>query len=124
MDKLLIVGAGGAVGAVLRYLLTMLPLRGAFPAATWMTNILGALAIGFVVGLALGEISPGPGMVLFLKTGVCGGFTTFSTFSLETLELLEKGRLALGLGYAVSSLCLCVAGVWLGRWLAIQLFGA
>ena len=123
MDKILLVGAGGALGAVLRYLLSFLPVRGELPAATLLTNVLGALAIGLVVGLTLGENSPGDRAVLFFKTGVCGGFTTFSTFSLETLTLLEKGRLGLGLGYAGASLALCLLGVWLGRWLALRLAG-
>lgn len=124
MDKILLVGAGGALGAVLRYLLSFLPARGDLPAATLLTNVLGALAIGLVMGLSLREDGPPERAVLFFKTGVCGGFTTFSTFSLETLTLLEKGRFGLGLGYAGASLILCVVGVWLGRWLALRLLGA
>ena len=120
MTKLLLVGAGGALGAMLRYLISLMPFKGAFPAATLVTNVLGAVVIGFVVGLTLGENAPDPKAVLFLKTGVCGGFTTFSTFSLETLQLLEGDWAALGMAYAVLSLCLCVLGVWLGRWLAMR----
>ena len=124
MEKILLVGAGGAIGAVLRYLISLIPFRGDWPAATLLTNVLGALVIGVVVGLTLGEHGPSEGAVLFLKAGVCGGFTTFSTFSLETLTLLERGRLLPGLGYAGASLVLCVAGVWLGRWLALRAMGA
>jgi CrcB protein len=124
MTKLLLVGAGGALGAVLRYLISLIPVKGAFPTATLVTNVLGAAAIGFVVGLTLGENSLDPRGVLFLKTGVCGGFTTFSTFSLETMNLLEGGKVGLGLIYGGLSLCLSVAGVWFGRWLALKLFGA
>ncbi|MEE0706671.1 MAG: CrcB family protein, partial [Adlercreutzia sp.] len=62
-------------------------------------------------------------MVLFLKTGVCGGFTTFSTFSLETLQLFEHGAWALGGVYAAASLACCVAGVLLGRCAALRLLG-
>ena len=124
MEKLLLVGAGGAIGAVLRYLISLIPFRGDWPAATLLTNVLGALAIGTVMGLTLRPDGPSDGAVLFFKTGVCGGFTTFSTFSLETLTLLEGGRTALGLGYAGASLVLCVAGVWLGRWFSLRLTGA
>ena len=106
MEKILLVGAGGAIGAVLRYLISLIPFRGDWPAATLLTNVLGALVIGVVVGLTLREHGPSEGAVLFLKAGVCGGFTTFSTFSLETLTLLERGRLLPGLGYAGASLVL------------------
>ena len=87
----LMVAAGGALGAAGRYGISLLPWRGEFPLLTLCTNFLGALAIGFVVGLA-GPRRLSPGWTLFWKTGVCGGFTTFSTFSLESFTLLERGK--------------------------------
>ena len=78
-----------------------------------MTNLLGALLIGFIVGLTK---RGGPeGWTLFWKTGVCGGFTTFSTFSLEAVRLFEAGRGGLGAAYVVCSVGLCLAGVALGQ---------
>lgn len=81
---------------------------------------MGALLIGFVAGAAA-EHAVSPNMELFWKTGVCGGFTTFSTFSMETLHLLEGGRMAAGLLYAGLSVVLCVAGVYVGNLLAHML---
>ena len=112
----LAVGAGGALGAVCRYGMSLLPVlqRGAFPLPTLLTNLLGAILIGLIAGLAgQGRISPG--WTLFWKAGVCGGFTTFSTFSLESLTLLEKGRWLLGGGYMALSVIFCLAGVALGQ---------
>ena len=114
MMNMLLVGAGGALGAAGRYGLSLVPLRGDFPLATLCTNFLGALLIGFIVGLA-GAGRLGSGGTLFWKTGVCGGFTTFSTFSLESLTLLEKGKWLLGGGYMLLSVGLCLVGVALGR---------
>ena len=110
----LIVGAGGALGAVGRYGLSLLPWQGEFPLLTLATNLLGAVLIGLIAGLA-GQGRLAPGWTLFWKTGVCGGFTTFSTFSLESLSLLEKGRWLLGGSYMVLSVALCLLGVALGQ---------
>lgn len=74
----------------------------------------GAVVIG-AVAQAAGQLPMSKSAVLFLKTGLCGGFTTFSTFSLETVELLEQGRWAAGGGYILASVGLCLAGVLLGR---------
>ena len=79
---------------------------------TLLTNLGGALLIGLVVGMS-GRLSQN-GM-LFWKSGVCGGFTTFSTFSLEALRLFEGGKALLGTAYAVSSVLLCLLGVFLGE---------
>ena len=117
----LMVAAGVALGAAGRYGISLLPWRGEFPLLTLCTNFLGALAIGFVVGLA-GQRRLSPGWTLFWKTGVCGGFTTFSTFSLESLVLLEDGRPVLFGGYVLLSVTLCLAGVWLGKHLIHTLF--
>lgn len=114
MDKFLWVGLGGALGAIFRYGISLIPLKNHFPILTLITNILGAFIIGMVVGLFTKErISPS--INLFLKTRVCGGFTTFSTFSLETLTLLEDGFYALAVVYAMISVIGCIIGVYLGR---------
>lgn len=119
MGNLLLVGAGGALGAMGRYGLSLLPWQGELPLLTLTTNLLGAILIGLIAGLAgQGRISPG--WTLFWKAGVCGGFTTFSTFSLESLTLLEKGRWLLGGGYMALSVIFCLAGVALGQRLGQQ----
>ena len=96
MMGLLCVGAGGALGAMGRYGLGLIPLGGELPLMTLLINFLGSVAIGAIVEtseLAAGALSREA--VLFLKVGLCGGFTTFSTFSLETLELIEGGQYAI-----------------------------
>ena len=108
MIAALCVGAGGFLGAIARYLLGLIPYQGDFP--------LSAFIIGVVFEVA--NIRPGmlsDNAVLFLKTGLCGGFTTFSTFSLETLSLLERGKYAIGSAYALGSLVVCVLGVMAGK---------
>lgn len=112
--NILIVALGGGIGAALRYGISLLPISGAFPGATLLTNFLGAFVIGLIAAQT-GKLSPGG--VLFLKTGVCGGFTTFSTFSLETVLLLQNGRYGLGALYIVLSLGGCLAGAAVGLWL-------
>ena len=114
MSAFLAVGLGGAFGAMGRYGISLLPLKSAFPWLTLLTNVLGALVIGFVVGVTA-DNTASPNTVLFWKTGVCGGFTTFSTFSLETLRLFEGGQTASVLLYAGASLMLCIAGVYAGE---------
>ena len=114
------VGAGGFVGAVLRYLMGLIPFlhKGSLPYHTLLINVLGAILIGMIVKTADSTELLSPAAVLFLKVGVCGGFTTFSTFSLESLDLLQSGRPAAFAVYALASVALCVAGVLGGKWLA------
>ena len=109
------VALGGALGAAGRYALSLIPVRTEFPFITLITNILGAMAIGFIAGLLGTRDDLSPNVALFWKTGVCGGFTTFSTFSLEAWQLLEKGNYLLSALYALLSVVCCVAGVWIGR---------
>lgn len=116
MQSMLLVGLGGALGAMMRYAISLLPLRSSFPWTTLVINFLGAFFIGFLVGMVdHNEASISKGWMLFLKTGVCGGFTTFSTFSLEAMELLQQKAYVQGCLYIVTSVGLCLLGVWMGK---------
>lgn len=119
----LLVGIGGGLGAVGRYALghALSPVSASFPFATLLINFIGAVVIGLITELSQRLIPLPPSLFLFLTTGICGGFTTFSTFSLETIHLFEKGRLWTGLGYTAASVVLCAAGVLAGKGL-IRLF--
>lgn len=120
MLNCLAVGAGGFLGAVLRYLCSLLPLGrdGGFPVGTLLVNVLGAFAIGLIAAAAARHAALSPRMILFLKTGICGGFTTFSTFALETSGLLQAGRLPVAAAYVVLSVLLSVGAVVLVQALA------
>ena len=97
-----------------RYGISLIPYKGTFPVLTLCTNLLGAVLIGVITGLASRGRVPPEGS-LFWKTGVCGGFTTFSTFSLEGLALFQEERYWAGGLYMVLSVGLCLAGVALGQ---------
>jgi fluoride exporter len=119
MGAWLAVAAGGAIGSVGRFWLTavMTNLTGPrFPWGTLLINVLGSFVIGLVAGftLAPARIAMHPDLRIFLMTGICGGFTTFSAFSLQTLELMQSGDVAPALGYAVSSVVLCVVATYAG----------
>ena len=93
--QFVMVGLGGALGSMLRYLISLIPVNNTFPFLTLITNLLGALLIGFIVGLS-DNLFISKKFLLFLKTGVCGGFTTFSTFSLEAVQLFQCHPVSLG----------------------------
>ena len=111
MLNCLAVGLGGFVGSVCRYLMGLLPLGQDWAFAI---NLFGAFAIGAITALAVKRADLDPRLVLFLKAGVCGGFTTFSSFALETGDLLQGGHPAAALLYAVASLTLGVLAVFAG----------
>lgn len=118
------VAAGSVVGAVCRALasLAFQPLGPGFPWATLFVNVVGSLAIGFYAALTGpdGRLLVGPRQRQFVMTGFCGGFTTFSAFSLETLELVQAGHLpAAGLNVGLSVVTWLVA-IWLGHALAMR----
>ena len=114
MDKFLWVGLGGALGAILRYSISLLPMKSSFHILTFITNLIGAFIIGMVVGLFEKHYLSSQ-LNLFLKTGVCGGFTTFSTFSLEALSLFENGKFILAILYIFMSVGGCIIGVYIGK---------
>ncbi|MDR0303079.1 MAG: fluoride efflux transporter CrcB [Treponema sp.] len=109
----LVVGAGGAIGAVMRYLFCLLPLRpqNGFPVTTLAVNLSGAFCLGLIVALAGRNVDFNPRLLLFLKIGLCGGFTTFSTFSTETMSLLQEGKIIVAVSYMALSVVLCVSAV-------------
>jgi CrcB protein len=118
----LAVAAGGALGSLARFWMTgaVTSLTGPrFPYGTLLINILGSFVIGLVAGLTLTPARMGmhPDMRIFLMVGVCGGFTTFSAFSLQTLELIQTGDTVPALLYVIASVVLCVLVVWFGWWL-------
>lgn len=116
----LAVGAGGFLGSVLRYLVGLIPFlhKGALPLQTLLVNVIGAILIGMIVKSSESYEGLGENVVLFLKVGICGGFTTFSTFALESLNIMQEGKSLIGLLYIGMSVVLCIAGVYAGKWIA------
>lgn len=117
MIECIVVGAGGFIGAVCRYLIGLIPVNEnlAFPVKTFAINILGSFIIGLIAGLALKNNALNPRAVLFLKVGICGGFTTFSSFALETGDLIKGGNTAMALVYVILSVTAGVAAVFGGQ---------
>lgn len=109
--NLLLIALGGAVGSVLRYLISSL--NTSFPWGTFTVNILGSLLIGLLVGLvSKGMLSPE--LKLLLVTGFCGGFTTFSTFANESFCMVKAGDILLTALYVGASVFVGVIAVWGG----------
>lgn len=112
---LLCVGAGGGLGAIARYALGCLPYHGDFPFITFGINVAGSFVIGLISAFVEDNPNASSNLIAFLKVGLCGGFTTFSTFSLEVEGLLDSGKYLMGGAYAMASLLFCVIGVAAGR---------
>ena len=116
MTGWMLAGAGGAAGAVLRYLIGLLPMNpeNGFPIKTLLINLAGSFAIGIIAALAA-KNAMNPKLVVFLKAGVCGGFTTFSSFAFETQQLAQKGEGGLAFLYVLLSVLLGVSMVFLAE---------
>lgn len=115
----LFVALGGAIGAMGRYAISLIPIKTEFPILTLITNIIGAVIIGFIAGIVSEKDDVSPNTVLFWKTGICGGFTTFSTFSLEAVTLLENKSFLSGVCYILLSVVGCIIGIWVGKKLSM-----
>lgn len=113
MRDLLLVAAGGALGAGGRYGVSLLALRHWGAGAPWGTLIVN-VAGGFAMGLLAGLAGDRRGIVLLLGVGVLGGFTTFSAFSIELVRMLERGDAAPAALYAVASVVLSVGAAYAG----------
>ncbi len=121
MLHLSLVALGGAIGAALRHLANLLALRLVGPNFPWGTlaiNVIGSLAMGLFVGLLARRFGGSNELRLFVATGILGGFTTFSAFSLDFATLWERGSTFPALGYAFASVISAILALFLGMWLA------
>lgn len=112
MINCLLVAAGGACGAVGRYLIGLIPVQpeSGFPVKTFLINVIGSFLIGLIAALAA-KNAVSPRLVTFIKVGICGGFTTFSSFALETDQLIGSGHAPTAFCYAVLSILCGAAAV-------------
>lgn len=117
LKNLLIIGSGGFIGSIARYLVSQLNLSVNFhsiPVGTLAVNIIGCFVIGFLTGVADKSMILTTEWRLFLMVGICGGFTTFSAFANENLMLLHNGQVAAVLLYTAMSIFLGFLAVYLG----------
>lgn len=123
----LLVALGGAIGSVARFGIgeLMLPVSRTFPWATIVINIVGSFVIGFfgTLTLAAGKYPLSENARIFVMVGLCGGFTTFSAFSLQTLDLLRTGAAVRAAANVLVSVVFCVCAVAVGHCLASRLNG-
>lgn len=114
MKQLLLVGLGGFIGSVLRFLISKLNHSWHFlslPMGTLAVNIIGSLIIGLLIGISVKGNLISSDLKLFLMVGLCGGFTTFSTFSAENMLLLQNGQIMTALLYMILSIVLGLLAV-------------
>lgn len=117
LKTLLIVAAGGSLGSMARYLVQFMAAKtwaGAYPYGTFLVNMFGCLLIGMVYGWSDRGEGMSPEWRIFLATGFCGGFTTFSTFSYENLSLLRDGHYQTFAWYAILSFGLGIGATLFG----------
>ncbi|MCH5269219.1 MAG: fluoride efflux transporter CrcB [Lachnospiraceae bacterium] len=119
MLECILVGIGGFIGSVLRYLIGLIPIEtdNGFPVKTLAINVVGSFFISLIVVLAARNKAINPHFVLMLKVGVCGGFTTFSTFAYESAELMKSGHMLTAFAYVCLSIVLSVAAVFTAQML-------
>lgn len=113
----LVVGAGGFIGSILRYLVTLVMPASASALGTLSINVVGSFVIAMIAALVIVGVMPDEHLSLMLRVGVCGGFTTLAAFSLEASELIGHGAYLGAVGYAVITCALCIGAAMLGTWL-------
>ena len=110
----IMVGIGGFIGSVCRYLIGLLPIEtnSGFPVKTLAINVIGSFLISVIAILATKDKGLNPQIVLMLKVGVCGGFTTFSTFAYESMDLIKDGHMPIAFAYVCTSVILGVLAIF------------
>lgn len=111
---------GGGLGSVARFIITKLMgmVQTPFPFGTLSVNVLSCLVLGFLVNISIEKNTIPAHINLLLITGFCGGFSTYSTFTHETLELIKTEHVLLGLGNIVINFLLCITGLYMGLWIS------
>ena len=113
----LAVGIGGFCGAICRYLAGLLPLNrnNCFPVNTLLINVIGSFLLSLIASVSVKNATVSPRIILFLKVGLCGGFTTFSTFAYESAYLLTGTHSGIGIVYIILSAGLGILAIILGH---------
>lgn len=118
IKTILLVGLGGGLGSVLRYLITAFAGKlfhaAFFPIGTFAVNVTGCFMMGLLLGWCELHLSLHPHLKLLFITGFCGGFTTFSTFSAESIKLFESGNTLMAVFYILSSTLTGLLAIWCG----------
>ena len=119
MGMLFSVGVGGGLGALARYYIAgwVQPAGATFNWGIFIVNISGGLLMGLIVEASALKLNLSPELRSFLTVGILGGYTTFSTFSLDSALLLQKGEYALASGYIIGSVLLSILALFAGLWL-------
>ena len=122
MREFLIIGFGGFIGAILRYIISgIVPVKFGIPAGTFVVNLIGSFIVGFIMYSSM-IIDIPPEYRLLVITGFCGALTTFSTFGYETFSLLEEGDIVRFILNILLNVFGCVGMVYLGRMVSLILF--
>jgi CrcB protein len=124
MNMLLAVAVGGGVGSLARYWLAgwIQPSGALFNWGIFAVNILGGLLMGLIVEMSALRLNLSPELRAFLTVGILGGFTTFSTFSLDSALLLQRGEYLLAASYMIGSVVLSIVALFAGLWIVRTLY--
>jgi CrcB protein len=121
MKQIMLVGLGGFIGSIGRYMISKWNTNECFiaiPIGTLAVNILGSFIIGFLAGVPIKSEWMTADMRLLLMVGICGGFTTFSSFTNENMSLIQNGQYILAFSYTLTSIALGIAAVFIGHYLS------